>query len=229
MAMDGLWKAVCFRAYLRYNLTMHTALWIILISLWVSWCAQAILSVLLVRKFARRLTRTPREVYETYRPKAVVIVPFKGIEPGIEEHIQRLAEQSYPDYRLVFIVQSEDDAAHDLLQQAARSSARVCDIVIAGDAPPTVGQKVHNHLRALEFIKNQQWNERVWVFADSDAAPGSDWLGNLVGPLHDKRTGVTTGYRWLIPDCPPPLQGGATIWSHFASIINSSRYNQDNH
>ena len=41
-------------------------------------------------------------------------------------------------------------------------------------------------------------DSKVFVFVDSDARPGENWLRNLIAPLQAEKTGVATGYRWFI-------------------------------
>jgi ceramide glucosyltransferase len=189
--------------------------YILLAALLLAWTAQAILSALQARKLLRRLTRGRREAHDRHRPRAIVIMPFKGVEPRLDAALDRLFTQDYPDYRLLLVVESERDPAHGPLQQAiARHPGRRAELLVAGTAGPRQGQKVHNQLHALDHLAPQLTHD-VLVFADSDAVPDEHWLGELVGPLAQPRTGVTTGYRWLVPE-----RGG--IWSNLASVINAS-------
>lgn len=190
--------------------------------LWLAWGTQAVLSAVQVRKYSRRFGKPAREEYERYRPPAVVIVPFKGVDTALEQNVQQLFEQDYPQYRLLFVVESEGDPAYPVLRDviAARTDRRV-DLLVAGLAAATQGQKTHNQIFAIEHIEKQNEGEEAWVFADSDAAPGPQWLGSLVGPLvQTQRTAVTTGYRWLVPE--KDEHGRSSIWSRLGSVMNSS-------
>jgi ceramide glucosyltransferase len=130
-----------------------------------------------------------------YRPKAVVIVPCKGVEPRIEENIRALMNQDYPDYSLVFVTESESDAAYALISRLITKSGRPVRLVVAGMAE-ACGQKVHNLCAAIEAIGN---DVEVVVFADSDVQPRPDWLAQILAPLASPDVGATTGYRWHIP------------------------------
>lgn len=200
---------------------MGQGLWIAGVVIWVAWSVQAVLSVLQVRKFARRLEREPRRAFARYRPAAAVIVPFKGCEVDLQANLNSLFEQDYPDYQLVLVVESEKDPAYGALREAMEGHPqRRAQIVLAGEAPADEGQKVHNQRVALAELEKQQGGEAVWVFADSDAVPGPQWLAELVGPLgQGDKTGVTTGYRWLVPR---RAEGRWLCWSSLASVLNSS-------
>ncbi len=200
---------------------------VLMSTLWAVWMTQAVLSALQVRKFARLPCRKRRDRFASFRPPVSVIVPFKGVDRRLAAHVRALCEQDYPDYELLMVVDSDTDPAHRVLtEQLARYPKRKAQVLVAGRAGVNEGQKVHNQLFAIDHITARP-SERcarssVWVFADSDAVPGRRWLADLVGPLCKTHiTGVTTGYRWLVPT---RCRGGTkpTLWSHLASIINSS-------
>jgi len=193
-----------------------------LIGLCIVWGTQAVLAMVAQRKLAKRAERPQTERFAAYRPTAALIVPFKGVEPALENNLQSLFTQDYPDYRVVLIVEDESDPAYPLLRAAVEQHpGRKADIVFAGVAGPNEGQKVHNLLAAIENLQQDDGGEEVWIFADSDAVPGPNWMGELVGPLWQDRTAVTTGFRWLVPQ---PKEGSTTVSfaSKIASILNSS-------
>ena len=79
---------------------------------------------------------------------------------------------------------------------------------------------MHNQLAALAHFEAAGDASEVWVFADSDALPGRHWLSKLVGPhSQPDRVGVTTGYRWLVPElrAQRPRLPAAIV-----SVINSA-------
>ncbi len=193
-------------------------LWILAFFLMAAWITLSLGAAMQARKFARRYAWAERQTFLNHRPRTAVIVPFKGVEPGLQAHLDRLCAQDYDDYTLVFVVESEDDPAYALLEEQRRRHPGKVTLIVAGHAPPTRGQKVHNQLAAIEHLEQAGGGETAWAFADSDAAPDRDWLARLVGPLCHEQTGATTGYRWLVPE---PGQR-ATLWTHAASVINSS-------
>ena len=195
--------------------------WVLPVVVWSGWAFAAVLVVFQARKFWRRVARPARPGFDAYQPPAAVIVPFKGIDADLPQHVRGLLTQDYPDYRPVFVLESKADPAYRVLRDelARHPDAPRVDFVFAGVAPPDTGQKVHNQLAALSHIEANLPDAEVWVFGDSDAAPGPHWVQQLVGPHgHAERVGVTTGYRWLFPRlrAQRPRLGGV-----FASVINS--------
>ncbi|MEM1026703.1 MAG: glycosyltransferase [Planctomycetota bacterium] len=213
---------------------MSVTLWHILAwTLWPLWLAMVAACAMQTGKFSRRLVQADRPGFEEFRPPAVVFVPFKGLDSEATANLHGLLKLDYPDYRLVLIVESEDDPAYDFLRDELDKAPHVwADIVVAGEAPADTGQKVHNLLTGIAHAEatdqhdpdsdsdSELGSERAWVFADSDAIPGADWLGNLVGPLgRPERNSVTTGYRWFVPP-----RGPITHWNvpaQWASGINA--------
>jgi cellulose synthase/poly-beta-1,6-N-acetylglucosamine synthase-like glycosyltransferase len=64
----------------------------------------------------------------------------------------------------------------------------------------------------------------VFVFVDSDARPGADWLRNLIAPLQDKTIGCATGYRWFVPQRGGFSTALRSVWNaSIASHLGANR------
>ena len=179
---------------------------------------QSLLSFGAALRFARYALRYHRPRSNRYQPKAVVIVPCKGLEHDFEENIRSLFSQEYRDYEIIFVIESEHDPAYSVLSELIKSySRRPAWLVIAGEAKIR-GQKVHNLLAAVDMLNSIDRRAEVLVFADSDARTSKHWLSELVAPLGDKRIGATTGFRWYLP----AKAGGSGLASLLLSVWNSS-------
>ncbi|HMF57141.1 MAG TPA: glycosyltransferase family 2 protein [Pyrinomonadaceae bacterium] len=150
-----------------------------------------------------------------FTPLACVIAPCRGLDQGLEENVRALFMQDYPTYGIIFVTDSADDPALDVVEKVRKDfassgsiSSRVC---VAGEARES-GQKVHN-LRAA--VKEINPDSRVLVFVDTDARPHASWLRSLIAPLLDESVGAATGYRWFIP-----VHGGFS--SQMRSVWNAS-------
>jgi ceramide glucosyltransferase len=148
-------------------------------------------------------------------PPVLVIVPCKGLDPGLEDNLRSVLQQAYPRYSVVFVTSTEADPAFPLVRRLAQEpSGRSpgLDWVRAVAAQPSGirAQKIDNQLRALG---ERGADTAVYVFLDSDARPHPRLLRALVAPLSRPDVGVSTGYRWLIAN------GG--FWSAVASVWNN--------
>jgi cellulose synthase/poly-beta-1,6-N-acetylglucosamine synthase-like glycosyltransferase len=179
---------------------------------------QSLLALIAALRFARYALRPHPPRQTRYQPKAVVIVPCRGVEHDFEENIHAILTQDYRDYEVVFVTESQNDPAHitlsRLLNQSRRSTPPAW-MVVAGEAR-NQGQKVHNLCAAIDTLNSIDRRVQALVFADSDARPGRNWLANLVAPLDDKQIGATTGYRWYAPST-----GKQNLSQTLASILLS--------
>jgi cellulose synthase/poly-beta-1,6-N-acetylglucosamine synthase-like glycosyltransferase len=180
--------------------------------------AQSLFALVAALRFARYALRPHPPRQTRYQPKAVVIVPCRGLEHDFEENIRAILAQDYRDYEVVFVTESENDPAHGalsrLLQQNRRSTPATW-MVVAGEAK-NQGQKVHNLCVAIDTLYSLDRRVEALVFADSDARPARNWLADLIAPLGDKRIGATTGYRWYAPST-----GKQNLSRTFAAILIS--------
>jgi ceramide glucosyltransferase len=129
-------------------------------------------------------------------PRAALLCPCKGMEPGLERNLIALTEFDYRNYEIFFVLASASDPAYGTVKRVAEHSKPPAHVIIA-DPPQACGEKVNNLRVAIEQLPAEF---EVLVFADSDGRPGKSWLRRLVAPLHDKQAGAATTMRWLIPN-----------------------------
>jgi cellulose synthase/poly-beta-1,6-N-acetylglucosamine synthase-like glycosyltransferase len=137
--------------------------------------------------------RTKKTKFSSYTPTALVIVPCKGTGYGFHENITAFLNLEYPDYKLLFIVDSKEDPAYIALQRLLENKPHA-RIVITTPLSTCSG-KVAAMLTGLEVIEDTT----ILVFADSDIKPDPHWLSNIITPLQEKSVGAVTGYRWYFP------------------------------
>jgi len=169
---------------------------------------QSLLSGFRYAAYVRR--ETSRQIPNFY-PFVSVIVPGRGLEPGLTDNLCTLLTQDYACYEVLFVFDRADDPAIEVVEQLRKTSDVETRTVIAGPATDS-GQKVHNLRVAVTGIDPKS---EVLVFVDTDARPGNRWLTQLVGPLADKKLGASSGYRWFVP-----TNGG--LASRLRSVWNAS-------
>ena len=149
------------------------------------------------RRFARSRLRNARSTAMNARVR--LLAPCKGIDVGLTENLRPLLEQDYPNYEVVFIVESADDPACETIRRLMAESRRAAvKLVVSGKASDT-GQKVHN-LRV--GTDNLPADVEILAFVDSDARPHPAWLRLLVQRLDTPGAAAATGYRWFVPTRP---------------------------
>ena len=164
---------------------------------WLVALLLAIWAARIAQRFGFRLERyvhRPIVIEGDTYPRVAVILPIKGVDDDTHANIQSLLNQDYPEYRLIFAVESDDDPVVNILEKIATEDSRV-EIVIAGLATSR-GQKIHNQLAAVERTTE---HDDVLAFMDADARPNPQWLRALVFPLTRAEIGAATGYRYYVP------------------------------
>ena len=132
-----------------------------------------------------------------YAPRTAVLCPCRGMEAGLERNLVALCEFDHQNYEVFFILASEADPAHAVVQRVISSSQRVKAHVVIAGKPNNCSEKVNNLRVGVEQLPPEF---EIIVFADSDGRPGKSWLHKLAAPLADSRIGATTTMRWFVPN-----------------------------
>jgi ceramide glucosyltransferase len=153
-------------------------------------------------RFLRFVRASRRREPENFTPSAAVIIPVKGVDPGIESNLAQHLAQDYPNFQVIFVVASEQDPAHAILaarlkefEGERRRGGPEASLQVAGTSDVR-GEKVNNLLAGLLAVDP---GTEVLVFADADTRPTPDWLRWLIAPLADPEITVSTGFRWYLP------------------------------
>ena len=151
-------------------------------------------------------------------PKVALLIPFKGLDPGLRENIDSFFAQDYPDYKIFFISESEIDPAVPILKEYKHAQ-----LFISGPAIDC-GQKIHNLRFAIERIPEEF---EVFAFVDSDCLLRPGWLRALVETLLQNPNGASTGYRWFLPAISDIAGNLRAVWNAgvFALFDEKGRYN----
>ncbi len=174
---------------------------------------QLILGIMSLRsgfRFHKYVVSRLKSPSEKFHGLVSVIVPCRGIEPGLERNLNAVLGQERGGFEAIFVVDSIDDPAVPIIEKviAPFDTAR---LIVSGEAR-TSGQKVHNLIKA---VKSVDQDSKALVFADSDACPPRDWLENILSPLNSSVTGCSSGYRWFVQK-----RGG--VATHLRSAWNAS-------
>jgi len=162
------------------------------------------------------------------KSQVVLIVPCKGLDSDFQKNISSFFAQNYANYRLWFVVADQSDPAYSELCKlkddlSQNSKARQIRILVAGPAK-SCSQKIHNLLYCYNRIPD---DVDILAFADSDISVRTDWLSHLVWPLHQPKTGASTGYRWFVPKSQNLASLAlSAINAKVAQLLGNTRFNQ---
>ena len=150
-----------------------------------------------------------------FTPAACVVMACRGGEPHLEESIEAILGQSYPNFRLIIVTDAKDDPAYSVANMVLKRHSTKDAHIFTADAHPRASGKVAALLTGLE---RDGWASEAYAFVDSDALTTRNWLREMLDPLGDPLIGVTTGFRWYFPE-----KGG--FWSQVESAWNASGTN----
>ena len=140
-------------------------------------------------------------------PQVVVIIPCRDLNPGMEENLAAYFQLDYTAYRILLVAGEKSDPCVSLLERARTKYPHVLSSLLFSGKTLKRSQKVHNLLHAVQQLTDR---DQVLVFGDSDIRPSGCWLRRLVAPLVDPKVGISTGFRWYLP------QAG-----NFSSVLRS--------
>lgn len=158
-----------------------------------------VVMVLVAVRVAYRVLGIIRAQHQWPRPSAwppvTLIIPCKGAEEGLAEHLQAHFQHDYPDYEILFSVADGTDPAVAVIQSVIAANPQVPASVVVAPRLPRCVEKISNQLTAVEKARP---SSLVLVFADSDGLPcDRGWLRALVAPALEHT--VVTGFRWYFP------------------------------
>jgi cellulose synthase/poly-beta-1,6-N-acetylglucosamine synthase-like glycosyltransferase len=163
-----------------------------------------------------------------YRPRALLIIPCKGMDSAFEKNVHSFFHQDYDNYLLWFVVADGQDPAYKKLLELRdkfRINTKAKDVrILTAGASKTCSQKLHNLLYCYKQITD---DIEVMAFADSDACIRLDWLSHIVYPLRNNKYGASSGYRWFVPQRNNiATLAASAINAKVAQLLGNTIFNQ---
>jgi ceramide glucosyltransferase len=156
-----------------------------------------------------------------FQPRAAIILPCCGVDEKLHHTVEALDRQNYTDYEIIFTFESATDPAYAAIKDWTKNWTRHHRLITAGPTDHR-SQKIHNLLAAVQVISPDR---EALLFLDSDAVPGSNWLGYLVAPLADPTVGASTGYRWYTASANFPSQVRSAWNAATVTLLSDERHN----
>jgi cellulose synthase/poly-beta-1,6-N-acetylglucosamine synthase-like glycosyltransferase len=130
-------------------------------------------------------------------PSAMVILCVRGVDPFLEECVNALLSQDYPDYTLKIVVDNENDSAWNIVNDIIKSSgASNVQVISLASKRSTCTLKCSALIQAVSELDRPYF---AMAFVDADVIAHTTWLKELVTPLVSQGVDATTGNRWYVP------------------------------
>jgi len=131
-------------------------------------------------------------------PPVTILKPVCGLEKNQKSNLRSACLQDYPNFQVVFSVQTPDDPAIPVLKEIKQEYPERVTVAIENRRVGLNG-KINNLLGALPYALHD-----ILVISDSDIHLGSDYLKNIIPPLADPMVGfvctlykATSANRWF--------------------------------
>jgi ceramide glucosyltransferase len=121
-----------------------------------------------------------------HQPSVSILKPVKGADTETYENFASFCRQDYPDFELLFGVIDPHDSAVAVVQ---RLMADFPDLKIRLLVAEPIGK---NPKSSILHRLSAAAEGDVLVLGDCDIRVGSDFLGRVVAPLRDAKTGLVT-------------------------------------
>ncbi len=159
----------------------------------------AVGQAVMARRFVRTLRHTPaKPLADPPCPKTAVILCLRGPDPFLPACIDAVLRQDYPEYDLHIVVDSREDPAWRIAEQAVRKhAASTVHMKPLTARLPTCSLKCSS---LVQVISDLDGSYEAIALLDADTLAHRTWLRELVAPLADDRVAAATGNRWYMPD-----------------------------
>src|SRR6516162_6378986 len=122
-----------------------------------------------------------------FAPPASILKPNRGLDPEAYENLASFCRLDYPNYEIVFCVDSDDKAVIEVIDRLKANFPNQRIRVLYGSGRIATNDKVAKLARLVEEAEHE-----VVVISDSDVRVRPDYLRQLTAPLKDRRIGAVT-------------------------------------
>lgn len=122
-----------------------------------------------------------------FHPPVSNLKPIRGLDPEAYENLSSFCWQDYPDYEIVFCVDSDDAAVISVIDRLKANFPERRIRVLYGSGRVATNDKVAKLARLVDEAAYE-----VVVISDSDVRVRPDYLRQITAPLCDPKIGAVT-------------------------------------
>lgn len=113
-------------------------------------------------------------------PPVSIVRPLRGLEPFSEETLGATFRLDYPDYEIVFCVQSPNDPIIPLVESLIAAHPERDARLLVGDDYVSANPKLNNCVKGWEAARHHHV-----ILADSNALPPRDYIQTMLAAFRD--------------------------------------------
>ncbi len=138
-------------------------------------------------------------------PVLSVLKPLHGHDEGLDENLRTFFEQDYPDFEILFAVESEDDRAVPVVRRLIAEFPKITARLLIAGTSPIPNAKVYS-LRCMLAKSSHD----LIVMADSDVRVTSEFLRTVAAEMSGPNVALVT--------CPYRAVAGRSFWSRLEAL-----------
>jgi ceramide glucosyltransferase len=120
-------------------------------------------------------------------PPVSLLKPLHGAEARLKENLESFFHQDYPDYEILFAVDTQENAALAVARELCERYPQIRTRLVVTGRPPWPNPPAYSYYRMTELAAYD-----ILVTSDSDVEVQPDYLRDVVAPLLDPATGMVT-------------------------------------
>lgn len=135
-----------------------------------------------------RFFRQPESAPDrAYAPPVSILKPFRGLDPDAYENLASFCRQDYPEYEMIFCVDTDDDTVRPVVEKLQRDFPAREIRVLYGSGRIASNDKVAKLARMAAEARHE-----IVAISDSDVRVRPDYLRAMTAPLREEGVGAVT-------------------------------------
>lgn len=135
------------------------------------------------RSFQKKVGSCPTNEF----PPVSVLKPLHGLEPRLRENIESFFQQDYPNYEILFAVDTDADAALEVVREVSSRYPHIRCRTLVNGLPPWPNPPAYS-FQCMSAVAEHD----ILVTSDSDVEVAPNYLREVVFPLLDPKIGMVT-------------------------------------